>query len=119
LFVGKSGEVEVVIRQRAHLPDHLAHELAAIAHFEFGEVFGFAGDDFAEFVQQLSARCARHLAPRPLQRALGGLDGSVDVGNVAVGYPRPRTSGERVGAVVGGARRCRNQFAADRHLELE
>src|SRR5690606_19940327 len=84
-----------------HLPRHFAHQLATVAHFEFGEVVGLARDDVADLAQQLAASRGREPAPLAVQRVACRLHGVVDVLLASVRYFCPRLARIRIKAAVG------------------
>ena len=66
-LVGVPGEVLVPGAQPLQLADHLAVELAVVAHLDPGEPLGVLGDEVGEPAHQRGALEAGHLAPLALR----------------------------------------------------
>jgi len=63
-----------------HLATHLGHELAVVAHLDFGQALGIGHHQIGQLDHQLAALGGAHAGPGALaQRARGSLDGQVHI----------------------------------------
>ena len=89
-LVDEPAEIPPPFRMVAKLAQHLGHELAIVAHLDFGEPFRVRSDEIAELAHRLAARRCRHLRPGATPHGLiGGLHGPVGIGGRTARNLRP------------------------------